>query len=310
MGESCSKSKSFISRLLKNEPIIEFDDSSKIIIISDVHRGDGSYADSLRQNRNIYKAAIGFYYENGYTLIELGDGDELWKNKDCLDIAYIYKDIFTILNKFHDKERLYLVFGNHDIIKSNPEFIKKQQKLFEEVGAEFGRELIYLYSNIQFNEGIILKYMPSNSYMVAFHGHQVDMINCELWKWSRFLVRYVWRFLEGVAGFKAPTSPANNYDKGTKIDESLENLAKKEKKVLICGHTHNDIFPEPDQGLYFNDGCCVFPSSITCIEITNGEISLVKWQIEVGKKDTLYISKSITGGPEKLQKYFDYAKQL
>ncbi|WP_459478248.1 metallophosphoesterase [Clostridium saccharoperbutylacetonicum] len=310
MGESCSKSKSFISRLLKNEPIIEFDDSSKIIIISDVHRGDGSYADSLRQNRNIYKAALGFYYENGYTLIELGDGDELWKNKDCLDIAYIYKDIFSILNKFHYKERLYLVFGNHDIVKSNSEFIKKQQKLFEEVGAEFGREMIYLYSNIPFNEGIILKYMPSNNYMVTFHGHQVDMINCELWKWSRFLVRYVWRFLEGVAGFKAPTSPANNYDKGTKIDESLEKLAKKEKKVLICGHTHNDIFPEPDQGLYFNDGCCVFPSAITCIEITNGEISLVKWQIEVGKKDTLYISKSITGGPEKLQKYFDYAKQL
>ncbi|WP_238918965.1 metallophosphoesterase [Clostridium sp. YIM B02555] len=310
MGESCSKSKSFISRLLKNEPMIEFDDSSKIIIISDVHRGDGSYADSLRQNRNIYKAALGFYYENGYTLIELGDGDELWKNKDCLDIAYTYKDIFAILNKFHYKERLYLVFGNHDIIKSNPEFIKKQQKLFEEVGVEFGRELVYLYSNIQFNEGIILKYMPSNSYMVAFHGHQVDMVNCELWKWSRFLVRYVWRFLEGVAGFKAPTSPANNYDKGTKIDESLETLAKKEKKVLVCGHTHNDIFPEPDQGLYFNDGCCVFPSAITCIEITNGEISLVKWQIEVGKKDTLYISKSITGGPEKLQKYFDYAKQL
>lgn len=310
MSEQCSKSKDFMKRLLRTKAIVEFDNNSKIVLISDVHRGDGGYADSLRQNRNIYKAALGFYYQNGYTLIELGDGDELWKNKDCLDIAYNYKDIFMILNKFFDKDRLYLVYGNHDIVKSNPEFIKKQEKLFEEAGNGFGREMIYLYSNINFYEGVILRYKPSNDDIVAFHGHQVDIINCDMWRLSRFLVRYVWRFMEGVAGFKAPTSPANNYDKGTKIDEVLEKLAKEEKKVLICGHTHNDIFPEPYEGLYFNDGCCVFPSSITCIELTNGEISLVKWQIEVGKKDVLYISKGIIGGPEKIQKYFDYARQI
>jgi UDP-2,3-diacylglucosamine pyrophosphatase LpxH len=310
MSEQCSKSNDFIKRLLRTEAIIGFDNNSKIVLISDIHRGDGGYADSLRQNRNIYKAALGFYYQNGYTLIELGDGDELWKNKDCLDIAYNYKDIFFILDKFFDKDRLYLVYGNHDIVKSNPEFIKRQEKLFEEVGKGFGREMIYLYSSIKFYEGIILRYKPTNDDIIAFHGHQVDFLNCDMWKLSRFLVRYVWRFMEGVAGFKEPTSPANNYDKGTKIDDVLKKLAEKEKKVLICGHTHNDIFPEPDEGLYFNDGCCVFPSAITCIELTRGEISLVKWQIEVGKNDILYISKSIIGGPEKIQKYFDYAKQI
>ena len=87
MSEQCTKSSNFINRIMKNGKIIEFNDSSKIVLISDVHRGNGGYADSLRQNRNIYRAALGFYYENGYTLIELGDGDELWKNKDCLDIA-------------------------------------------------------------------------------------------------------------------------------------------------------------------------------------------------------------------------------
>lgn len=310
MSENCSQSKDFIKRLLGTGALIEFDNNSKIVFISDVHRGDGSYADSLRQNRNIYKGALGFYYQNGYTLIELGDGDELWKNKDCLDIAYNYKDIFSILDKFFNENRLYLVFGNHDIVKSNPDFIQKQAKLFEEAGNGFGNEMIYLYSNIKFYEGVILKYKPSGDEIVAFHGHQVDLINCEMWKTSRFLVRYVWRFMEGVAGFKSPISPASNYNKGTKIDGALGKLAKKEKKVLICGHTHNDIFPEPDEGLYFNDGCCVFPSAITCIELTNGQISLVKWQIEVGNDDILYISKIITGGPEDIQKYFDYAKQI
>lgn len=308
--EQCTKSKNLFKRIYKTGRLIEFDDNSKIVLISDAHRGDGGYADSLRQNRNIYKAALGFYYENGYTLIELGDGDELWKNKDYLDIAYTYKDIFAILNKFYDDNRLCLVYGNHDIVKANPEFIRKQEKLFEDAGNGFGRELINLYSNITFYEGVILKYIPLGEDIIAFHGHQVDFINCDVWKSSRFLVRYVWRFMEGVAGFKSPISPASNYDKGTKIDHRLEKLARDERTMIICGHTHNDIFPEPDEGLYFNDGCCVFPSAVTCIELTDGNISLVKWVIEVGKNDILYINKSIIGGPEKLEKYFYYAKYL
>jgi len=310
MGKDCTKSKNLIERILKTGKLIEFNEASKIVLISDVHRGDGGYADSLRQNRNIYKAALGFYYENGYNLIELGDGDELWKNINCLDIAYNYKDIFTILNEFHEDDRLSLVFGNHDIVKSNPGFIKRQEKIFEATSRGFGHEMINLYKNIKFHEGVILRYTPLNKDIIAFHGHQVDWINCDMWKSSRFLVRYVWTFLEGVAGFKSPISPANNYDKGSKIDNILKKLARKERKMIICGHTHNDIFPKPGKGLYFNDGCCVFPSAVTCIELTNGEISLVKWEIEVGKKDILYITKSITGGPEKIQKYLDYAERF
>jgi hypothetical protein len=310
MGEQCAKSSNFIDRIMKNGKMIEFNDSSKIVLISDVHRGNGGYADSLRQNRNIYRAALGFYYENGYTLIELGDGDELWKNKDCLDIAYTYKDIFAILNKFYEEDRLCLVFGNHDIVKSNPEFVRTQKKLFEDVGYDFGREMLNLYSKVVFYEGAILRHTVLKKDIIAFHGHQVDLINCDLWKESRFLVRYVWRFMEGIAGFKSPTSPASNYNKGSKIDKILEKLARKERKIIICGHTHNDIFPEADEGLYFNDGCCVFPSAVTCIEITNGQISLVKWEIEVGPNDILFINKSITGGPEKIESYLEFARKL
>lgn len=300
--------KNCIGKIQETGKVIEFDNDSKLVFISDVHRGDGGYADSLRVNENIYKAALCFYYENDYTLIELGDGDELWKNKNCLDIAYTYSEVFNILNKFHENKRLYLIYGNHDIIKSNPEFIRKQQKIFNKIGYKFGYEMLNLYQNVKFYEGAVLRYTPLNKDILAFHGHQVDFINCELWRLSRFLVRYVWRFLEGVAGFKAPTSPANNYDKGSKIDDILQEISKKEKRMIICGHTHNDIFPEVGKGLYFNDGCCVFPSAISCIEITKGEISLIKWKVEVDDENSLYIKRITMGGPEKINQYLYYAK--
>ena len=270
MDIKCRKSKELLSRLEKEGCVIDFDDNSKIVFISDVHRGNGGYEDSLRLNENIYKAALRYYYNNGYTLIEIGDGDELWKNKNILNIAYNYKDVFKMLNKFNNKKRL------------------------------------DLYSKVKFYECAVLNYLPLNKNILAFHGHQVDTINCEFWKVSRFLVRYVWRFLEGVGGMKAPTSPATNYDKGDKIDKVLEKLAKKENRMIICGHTHNDKLPKPSEGLYCNDGCCVFPSAITTIEITNGKISLVKWKIEVDDQNSLYIKKSITAGPEKIDDYLKY----
>ena len=303
MNIECKHSKELILRLEEEGCNIDFDDNSKIVFISDVHRGNGGYEDSLRLNENIYKAALKYYYNEDYTLVEIGDGDELWKNKNIINIAYNYDDVFYLLNKFYNKHRLYMIYGNHDIIKKNPQFIVKQKKVYNKIRDNFPCEMINLYSKIKFYECVVLKYKPLNKNILAFHGHQVDTLNCELWKISRFLVRHVWRFLEGVGGLKEPTSPASNYDKCGTIDKILEKIAKKENKMIVCGHTHNDRFPKPLEGLYFNDGCCVFPSAITAIEITHGKISLVKWKTEVDKNNSLYIDKFITSGPENISDY-------
>ena len=62
-------------------------------------------------NKNIYVAALNYYYKEGYTLIEAGDGDELWKNKWYRDISYNYRDVFQILNKFNKLGRLHMLYG-------------------------------------------------------------------------------------------------------------------------------------------------------------------------------------------------------
>ena len=287
---------------------VNFNKNSKIVIISDVHRGDGSYADSLIGNKNIYKSALNYYYKEGYILIEAGDGDELWKNKNMRDIAYNYKDIFRILNKFNREKRLYLIYGNHDAKKGKVEYLECQRKKLLKIDENFGEDLIYLINNITFREGLVLNYEGVNKEVLIVHGHQLDFMNYEFSFISKFLVRHIWRGMEGIGGFKAPTSPANNYKKGGKIDRKLEQWSRENKKMLICGHTHKSRFPKLGEGIYFNDGCCVLPYSISTIEINSGLIALIKWSFEVREDNTLYIKRSVIGGPERIEEYLKYTK--
>lgn len=185
---------------------IPFDRESKIVVISDVHRGDGSYADSLMSNKNIYVAALNYYYKEGYTLIEAGDGDELWKNKCYRDISYNYRDVFQILNKFNKHGRLHMLYGNHDGKKASKEYLEKQKRKLHKIDRAFGEDLIYLLDKIKFKESIVLRHEPSKKEIFITHGHQLDFMNYEFAPVSKFLVRHLWRYMEGIAGFKAPTT--------------------------------------------------------------------------------------------------------
>jgi predicted phosphodiesterase len=69
------------------------------------------------------------------------------------------------------------------------------------------------------------------------------------------------------------------------------------------GHTHRPRFPEPGDIPLFNDGSCVHPRSITGIEIENGLISLIKWQIATKEDGTLQIVRVLLEGPQKLVDY-------
>jgi hypothetical protein len=59
---------------------VPFDDRSKFVFFSDVHRGDDSLSDEFARNRHIYYHALNYYYRDDFTYVEVGDGDELWEN--------------------------------------------------------------------------------------------------------------------------------------------------------------------------------------------------------------------------------------
>ena len=60
---------------------VPFDQDSKFVFFGDTHRGDDSIADEFGRNRPIYYHALNHYYQNGFTYVELGDGDELIEHR-------------------------------------------------------------------------------------------------------------------------------------------------------------------------------------------------------------------------------------
>lgn len=286
------------NNIKENSKRIDINNKSKIVIFSDCHRGNGTYYDDLYPNVNIYLAALRYYYNEGYTYIENGDGDELWKFKKVSDIFDAHRDEYNILNEFKKKNKLHMIYGNHDNVKSKKRFKREIAKL------QNRRVKLYdFYRNLDIVESITLKYhetIDSSREYILFHGHQFDFLSYELLEVSKYLVRYVWNILNGVFSVKEPTSPVRSDNRRDKIDKRVLKLSKEENESIIIGHTHKTMFPKDSEPQYFNIGAGVLPYTVTCIEISNGVIALVKWGVTTNSNGALIIRKEIIGGPKSL----------
>lgn len=280
---------------------IEFNDTSKIIIMSDCHRGDNTLSDNFAQNKDIFITALRYYYIENYTYIEIGDGDELWENKYLDQIIANHFDVFSLMALFYKQERFHMLFGNHDIVKKDMSLV---HNVLENYYDKNSHKYSALFPNINISEGMILKYTETGDKIFLVHGHQGDFLNDTIWKVARFLIRYVWRPLE-LIGIKDPTRVATNNKKKQAVEKKLISWTENNKKILIAGHTHKTAFPNVGRDLYFNDGCCVHPGYITGIEINNGTITLIQWYIENKKSKKTYIRRKVLAGPIKLEKYFN-----
>jgi len=274
--------------------------------MSDCHRGDNSWADNFANNQNICFKALEYYYEKGFTYIELGDGDELWENKRFSDIREVHGDIYRILRKFHVENRLYMLWGNHDMVKKYPDYVLKNLYIYYDQQED---RYFPLFEGIKLHEGLILNHTGTGNKILLVHGHQGDLINDGLWRLGRFLVRNIWRKLETL-GLHNPTSPAKNTRKRGRMEKIFIKWVQDNNQLLIAGHLHRPTLPSPGQTKYFNTGSCVHPRGITGIEIDSGEISLVKWNIKTKPDGTLYVGKDIISGPVKLHAYFFENKPL
>ena len=290
-----------LNEAYKNAKEISFDDNSKYIFFSDVHRGDNSMSDEFAHNQSTYYHALEYYYENGYTYVEVGDGDELWEHAKFNYVRWAHSDVYSLLKKFYDAKRFIMLYGNHNIFLKDPEFVEKNLYHYYD---EYLQKEFSLFPGIVVYESIILKHKETSQKIFVVHGHQGDFINDQLWRISMVLLRYFWRYMH-IVGFKNPASPAKNVYKQHKIERNFNKWNKLNGMMMICGHTHRAKFPTKGEMPYFNTGCCVHPRVITGIEIMNGKIMMVNWGIAPDENGFIQIVRNVIHGPVKLLDYED-----
>jgi UDP-2,3-diacylglucosamine pyrophosphatase LpxH len=278
-----------LNKLLEKSETIPIDDNSKLVFFSDCHRGVGGGADDFAHNQLICIAALKHYLKEGFTYIELGDGDELWENKDFERIKATYRTIFQIFDEFQKDGRFYFIWGNHNRRwKSNRKF----QKQFKSVIDPKTRNKKQILENVRSHESLVLVYKnDERKKILLVHGHQGELLNDTCWWIGRYFVRNVWKVLQVFVGIPDPTSPARNYHKQKKSDIKYQKWVKQSGIPIIIGHTHKSVFSPKDDISYFNDGSCVHPRCVTGIEIDRGEIKLIKWFFDLGNNNTLIINR-------------------
>lgn len=289
---------------------------TKYALFSDLHLGDGGKSDLFKHNEETMEFALKYYKKNKYSIILLGDIEELWQF-NFINIFDRYDgSVYSLLRSFSD-DKVHRVFGNHDIDWKRP----PTDPILPIKGVQRGAP-----EAIKLGKDIFL-----------VHGHQGDK-TCDRRIWES---RYLSRKLKPLVPTGKAIGISSRLATRSQVPANREKLyygwAVEHKVILICGHTHNAIFASrnyywwlKDQikkkekelkkslkdrvktwelhneikklnndlhieermdrhynrmvakgkplPCYFNTGCGHFRDGITNIEIEGDKIRLIKWQ--------------------------------
>ncbi|MDR2044191.1 MAG: serine/threonine protein phosphatase [Clostridium sp.] len=282
-----------LTQSYRQAKVLPFDSDSRYIFFSDIHRGDDSVSDEFARNQTVLLHALDYYYQRGYTYVEVGDGDELWEYKDFRYIRQAHGDIFTVLRKFFKDRRFFLLYGNHNINLKDRRYVREQYYRYYD---EYSQKSCDLFPGLVPREALVLREKKTGQEIFVVHGHQGDLLNDQFWRLSRFWMRYFWRYLH-VVGLRNPVSPARNQYKRHKIEKNYRKWIALHGKILICGHTHRPRFPKKGELPYFNTGCCIHTKGITGIELKEGKLALVDWRMRAEADGTLKMARTVVQGP-------------
>lgn len=300
------KTRARLDEVLQKAFPVPFDDGSKFVFFGDVHRGDDSLSDEFGRNRHIYYHALNYYYQNDFTYVEVGDGDELWEHPNYEHIRSAHVSVFEMLKSFHKANRLIMLFGNHNMQLRDPKYVKENLYHTYDEYLDVKEDL---FPGLAVHEALLMSHRDSEQKIFVVHGHQGDLINDQLWRVSYILIRYIWKFLH-IIGVKYAASPAKNRTKRHKIEKSYNKWNEQRDIMIICGHTHRPKFPAAGETSYFNTGCCIHPRGVTCLEMMYGKIMLVSWNMHSKKDGTVYIKRSLIRGPEPISSFKSNSERI
>ncbi len=289
----------------------DFDPKSRsFIILSDAHKWDRGEQDYFAQAEPAYLAALNFYHDRGFTLVLLGDIEE--GAGDLLsDVLAKYPETFSIEKSF-PPDRYIRIYGNHDHDWKNPDIRKYLLEpimgrivdvwpalvLGDRIMVVHGHEGDVFSDELHGVTQIILR-LFKKLYETLRGGSPSAAENSRirnkrarlLYKWGRKKGMIVIAGHTHLAYFESVslTRHVRNRIKG--LEESLKtspqtgfadiNRQRDQEKAFMIAHDRfwekNESLPEGALPLYFNTGCCKYEHGLTGIEISGGELALIRW---------------------------------
>ncbi len=256
-----TRARTRLHHALRQAPTIPFDDSSRLVFFSDLHRGDGRRGDRFAPNKQLFITALDYYMAEDFTYVEVGDGDELWRHRSLRPVVQAHAEVFERLRQLHRQQRLHLIVGNHDV---------GDRKL----GCPAKEE-------IPVAPAVIFRHQDTGQPVYVLHGHQADIRCDDLAAISRFFVRWFWQPI--VHLLENSGRPSHGVDTSIGlftlwVTEMLRRWAAQLRALLICGHTHQAAFPEGENSFYSNTGSGLRPGHLTGIELVAGQITPIMWR--------------------------------
>jgi UDP-2,3-diacylglucosamine pyrophosphatase LpxH len=227
----------------------------KYAILSDIHLGNGSDADDFHNNEAALLKALKHYLEKGFSVILLGDIEELWQfDLDAIKKRY-EPSVYTLLRQF-PRGKVFRIFGNHDY---------EWGGFIDPINGNQGANLA--------TEALKLKDSDGNPRLLLVHGHQGTIESDKFARISRFWVRvfsFVEPFAKSIGLYSTSTSTKSQIAKD--YERTLYQWAKGKKIMLICGHSHRAIFASMSRAEKISE------------EIANFEVENSKSRTSYGKR--------------------------
>lgn len=308
-------------------PILPFDmTSGKFIIFSDQHKGGRDLADDFRLAEENYLKALEYYNEKQFTFINLGDAEELWENTPSVVIE---KNRLTLLEeaKFLQQDRYYRIYGNHDLewsyaIQQNlylkPIFGEKlkisEGLLLQTTYNEQSYSLFFAHGHQgdkrsdgnAFSRWVVAaiwtpiqRYLDITINTTSDSFELVDKHNIIMYEWSATQRNLV--FISGHT-HKPVFASLDHIDRLTRQlekavaagDQALIQSIRADLEKRKLEYAGKKVVRTMAHPSYFNTGCCCFSDGdLTGIEIADGFIRLVKWDVT----DEGYIRKILEEAP-------------
>lgn len=291
---------------------LDLDAPHKYVILSDQHKGAGGGADEFRLCKDAYVDALNHYQVDGFTLILLGDAEELWE-QGFRSVRRTYDDVLSLEGSF-GFGRYIRIWGNHDDYWMSDKKVRKHLSPYMPGGG--------VHEGLRFE---VVRKQRLLGTLLLLHGHQGTLGSDKIRFLSKLVLR-PYRYLQRWFGI-GKTTPAKDFClRGDHERDMYEWAAAQNKMVLIAGHTHRPVWKarthlqkleeelaqmktEPksdnrdqrikrkeaeiegrkkktppcndtvkDKWCYFNTGCCKFKDGeITGMEIESGQLRLIKW---------------------------------